>query len=499
MTLPRPTNSRETETHEAEERRELETVLHSGIFKKAPNLQHFLEYVAEKHFAGTDEEIKEYSIAVQALHRAESFDPQADTIVRVTAHTLRKKLEQYYAAEGADHPLRIQLPIGKYILQFIHAPNPAIDSPVKLQPVLLPTNQEPSVQFPKKKNRLWIYALAALACSLLLAGVISSRHRIFTASASDPKSPLAATPDKAQRIHFGSSREPYIDAIGQIWADDEQCKGGIIFTHPGVEIQGTDDPRLFQQGREGKFHCVIPVAPGFYQIELLFADTASDKVGVRQVTFSINDHAAEALDVVDEAAGNNVALGKVYPGIRPMSDGAIHLDFLSAESFANAIEITPAASNEILPLRMLAGPQTVRDDEGNIWLPERFFVGGRRAFHAEPKVTNFRLFEWERYGHFYYRIPVVPNQEYKVSLYFNEGWFGSRNGGTGGIGSRVFNVYCNGTKLLSDFDILNEQKNDTVVATSHHVKSTAQGTLEIFFAPARNYPLINAIEVEQEK
>jgi hypothetical protein len=148
---------------------------------------------------------------------------------------------------------------------------------------------------------------------------------------------------------------------------------------------------------------------------------------------------------------------------------------------------------------MLAGPQTVRDDVGNIWQPERFFVGGRRAFHAEPKVANSRLFEWERYGHFYYRLPVVPNQDYKVSLYFNEGWFGSENGGTGGIGSRIFNVYCNGSKLLSDFDILKEQRHGFVVATSRHVKSTAQGTLELFFAPSKNYPLINAIEVETEK
>jgi hypothetical protein len=495
MTLPRQKYS-----PEAEERQELEAVLHSGIFKKAPNLQHFLEYVAEKHFAGTDEEIKEYSIAVQALHRAESFDPQADTIVRVTAHTLRKKLEQYYAAEGAGHPLRIQLPIGKYVLQFLRAPDVAADSPpVKFQPVLVPVSQEASAQPPEKKRGWWAYAIAALACSIILAGLISSRHRIFPAAASIPKPSLIVPPEKTQRIHFGGSRQPYMDAIGQTWAADGPCKGGTVFTHPGSEIQGTDDPKLFQEGREGRFHCVIPVAPGIYQLVLLFADTASDKVGVRQVAFSINDHAVEELDVVDEAVGNNVAVGKVYPGIHPMSDGAIHLDFLTEESFANAIEITPTASENVLPLRMLAGPQTVRDDAGNIWQPERFFVGGRRAFHAEPKVANSQLFEWERYGHFYYRIPVVPNQEYKVSLYFNEGWFGSGNGGTGGIGSRVFNVYCNGTKLLSDFDILKEQKNGSVVATSHHVKSTAQGTLELFFAPSKNYPLINAVEVEPEK
>jgi hypothetical protein len=85
-----------------------------------------------------------------------------------------------------------------------------------------------------------------------------------------------------------------------------------------------------------------------------------------------------------------------------------------------------------------------------------------------------------------------------VKLYFSEGWFGRSNGGPGGIDSRVFDVYCNGTTLLKDFDILRDQKNGTAVVTFDHVKSTAQGMLELYFTPIKNYPLINAIEVEPE-
>src|SRR5271170_5442958 len=104
---------------EDEEREELSAVLQSGILKRAPNLQHFLEFVAEEYFAGTADQVKEYSIAVHALHRPAQFDPQSDTIVRVTAYALRKKLEQYYATEGATHEIQIHLPAGKYILQFV--------------------------------------------------------------------------------------------------------------------------------------------------------------------------------------------------------------------------------------------------------------------------------------------------------------------------------------------------------------------------------------------
>jgi hypothetical protein len=115
-----------------------------------------------------------------------------------------------------------------------------------------------------------------------------------------------------------------------------------------------------------------------------------------------------------------------------------------------------------------------------------------------PKGANARLFEWERYGHFHYLIPVVPGKEYRVKLYFSEGWFGAGNGGPGGIGSRAFDVYCNGTTLLNDFDILKQQAGGTVVVTSYHVKPTAHGMLELNFTPVKNYALINAIEVEPE-
>jgi hypothetical protein len=113
-----------------------------------------------------------------------------------------------------------------------------------------------------------------------------------------------------------------------------------------------------------------------------------------------------------------------------------------------------------------------------------------------PKIPNSRLFEWERYGHFHYLIPVVAGKEYKVRLFFSEGWFGGTNGGPGGVGSRVFDVYCNGTTLLKNFDILSAQKDGVAVITFDHVTATAHGMLDIEFTSVKNYPLINAIEVE---
>jgi Malectin domain len=233
---------------------------------------------------------------------------------------------------------------------------------------------------------------------------------------------------------------------------------------------------------------------------MFFADTAGDKEAARQVDFNINDRRADALDVVDEAGGDDAEIGKVYSAIEPMADGTIHLDFTSDGSFVNAIEITPASSAGGAPIRMIAGPAAFRDSAGNVWRPEEFFFGGRRTFHPDnlPKVANARLFAWERYGHFRYSLPVVPDREYTLRLYFFEGWFGSSNGGPGGVGSRQFDVYCNGETLLKKFDILRDEKNGAAILVFNHVKSTSHGMLELSFVPVTNYPLINAVEVDPE-
>src|SRR5438552_5066843 len=115
----------------AQERREVEAVLASGIFHRGPNLAQLLRYVCAKYFEGSAEQIKEYSIAVDALGRPADFDQKRDSIVRVEAHRLRKRLREYYDAEGAGHALRIDIPPGQYAPRFLPrgAPEPGLTAP----------------------------------------------------------------------------------------------------------------------------------------------------------------------------------------------------------------------------------------------------------------------------------------------------------------------------------------------------------------------------------
>jgi hypothetical protein len=111
------------------ERGELEAILSSGIFDRAPNLASFLQYICRKCFDGESAEIKEYSVAVEALGRPPSFDPKRDSIVRVEAHRLRKRLKQYYETAGAGHPVRINFAAGSYVPEFVDQSPPEAASP----------------------------------------------------------------------------------------------------------------------------------------------------------------------------------------------------------------------------------------------------------------------------------------------------------------------------------------------------------------------------------
>jgi hypothetical protein len=522
------------------ERAELELVLTSGVLGRTNNLVRFLSFVCEKYFEGTIDEVKEYSIAVQALGRPPDFDPQVDTIVRVTAHALRKRLEEYYRNAGAQHAVHICLPPGHYAPKFIHKGE--VDLPAPAQPnenkavrsldtaspaengfeqspqngrtpqiparTLEDGARQPAIDVPtgihkSPAGKLRTITAIVISACLLAAFVWYKSGRTADRESRVQSSPAATSagfPGKTLRAMAGNDRAPYVDRSGFTWEKDHFCTGGNSFSVVGHAIQGTEDAQLYSTGRRGVFQCKYPVPDGTYEVHLLFAETAGILENSRNVTFAINGGAANNLDVVDDAGGNDSAITKVFPDVTPQSDGMIHLDFATPESFVNAVEILPGVPHRMLPVRVTAGPSLYGDSNGNVWLPDRYFFGGRVTRYAGnlSKIPDGGIYDWHRFGHFHYVIPVVPTGTYTLKLYFLEHWFGVQSGPNGGVGSRVFDVSCNGVMLLKRFDIFQEAGNGPLVKTFLHIEPTAQGKLEIYFTPATNYPSISAIEVIPE-
>ena len=79
-----------------------------------------LRYLARHVLDHPGTPIKEYQIATEVFGRSADFDPQLDSMVRVQAGRLRVKLSEYYAGDGAEDPIIVELPKGTYVLAFHH-------------------------------------------------------------------------------------------------------------------------------------------------------------------------------------------------------------------------------------------------------------------------------------------------------------------------------------------------------------------------------------------
>ena len=113
--------------------------------------------------------LKERSLAVEVFGRHPDSGLGEDTIVRVGAREVRKRLTQYYAsADGASAPLVIELPLGSYLPEFRFAvprkdTSPLVTVVVEPSPVATPVPAKPG-------HRRWYLAAACLliltACAL---------------------------------------------------------------------------------------------------------------------------------------------------------------------------------------------------------------------------------------------------------------------------------------------------------------------------------------------
>lgn len=102
----------------------LQALLARPEFAGSRRRREFLRYVVEESLAGRASGIKESTIAVNVFGRSSDFDSQSESIVRVTACEVRKRLAQVYAAAPADR-IRIELPLGSYQPVFHVAAEPA--------------------------------------------------------------------------------------------------------------------------------------------------------------------------------------------------------------------------------------------------------------------------------------------------------------------------------------------------------------------------------------
>lgn len=510
------------------ERAELDAVLCSGIFSRAPHLVRFLTYICEQYFEGRSDQIKEYTIGVEALGRGPDFDPKKDSIVRVEAHRLRRRLSEYYGAAGSGHAIRITIPNGQYVPQFVAKSDrltpkydvqidPPVTSPAERSappesPIALPSLPSRRERDPHVRSLRWPFMVAALVAAVSAIPLWRVSHKIRTQSSqpADEVWNVASTEPLPPelRILAGYHGAPFIDRQGHSWMSDAYYSGGHSqAVLPARGIEGLLDPGLLKAERSGAFRYDIPLCKGTYELHLYFAETeygpGNPRGGgeaSRTSQLSINGVLrVRDFDPLAESGSPNRLHVRVFKDISPSTDGKLHLSFLSGSgpAFVNAIEVFPSQPGLIRPVRIVAQDRPVTDIDGRFWSADEYFVGGALVLRRNAVIDarEKTVYRGERYGHFAYHIPLAPGK-YRLTLHFAETWFGTPESGQPAAQARIFNVFANGIALLQNFDIAARTGvNHECTMVFENLQPNAQGLLSLDFVPVRNYAEVNALEV----
>lgn len=98
-------------------RAQLAKMLSTRRFRSCHRLRRLFTFLVERALA-KDNEIKEYTVALEVFDKPTTFDPRKDSDVRVGARQLRLKIDSYYLCEGASDTVLIRLKPGAYIPAF---------------------------------------------------------------------------------------------------------------------------------------------------------------------------------------------------------------------------------------------------------------------------------------------------------------------------------------------------------------------------------------------
>jgi len=106
MTPPEPADSAHREL--------ADRVLASATLERSRRLRTFLAFLCNRVLADPDAPFGENEIAAAVFGRTGEIDASTSALIRVQASQLRKKLQQYFATEGAAEPIVIELTTATY-------------------------------------------------------------------------------------------------------------------------------------------------------------------------------------------------------------------------------------------------------------------------------------------------------------------------------------------------------------------------------------------------
>ncbi|HMG01708.1 MAG TPA: hypothetical protein VK596_01160 [Edaphobacter sp.] len=162
-------------------------VVASPHLSSSPKLVEFFLYVVDCSLRDAPEEATEQQIGVHVFHRIPGYNSSDDSIVRSQARLLRLKLSAYFANEGSNEEMLVEIPKGHYLPVFRAAtqslqPASTLGSllPVEIPSPDTESSPPPAIEPPPQPRRAihWKSIATGLLCLLIgaLSGLLEGRH-----------------------------------------------------------------------------------------------------------------------------------------------------------------------------------------------------------------------------------------------------------------------------------------------------------------------------------
>ena len=187
----------------------LQDVLDSPMFHTSQRSCQFLRYVVDAIMAGHVDLLKERTVGEKVFGRPLDYDTGQDSIVRVKASEVRRRLAQYYDLHP-ETPIRIELPPGAYVPVF-HRVQTGPAKPLATVPYAPPAPRDEI-----RESRL-----AAASAIILLAGSLvawrmqrsSPLLSFWEPFITGPHSLILCVPTPETYRIYGSGKQTLIDAL----------------------------------------------------------------------------------------------------------------------------------------------------------------------------------------------------------------------------------------------------------------------------------------------
>lgn len=192
---------------------QLERILSSSHFRNSRRYTDLLRYAVHQTIEGHADTLKERTLGIEVFGREPCFDTSADSIVRVGAAEVRKRIAQYYQEEGHEQELRVDLPSGSYVARFRHPPekSPAIvTAPGASEPELIETATDaPQAHAVSSWVKKLVIAAAtllvlAIAALITLPGRSDAGLNRFWGPVFDPSSPVLICVGTVEPAHIST-------------------------------------------------------------------------------------------------------------------------------------------------------------------------------------------------------------------------------------------------------------------------------------------------------